>query len=52
MVLVGYDGEGGFGGWRAGTRAVEWWGIRGATETRDRIVRIENYQQASASRPW
>lgn len=38
-------GEGGFDDWRAGTRAVNWWGIRGATGTKDRIGRIENYEQ-------
>lgn len=49
MVGVGYGGEGRFVDWRAGTRAVEWWGIGGATGTRGRIVRTKNYQSVSES---
>lgn len=45
-----YGEKGGFVDWRAGTRAVEWLGIGGATETKGRIVRIENYQSVSELR--
>lgn len=46
-VGVCYGEKEGFVGWRAGTRAVKWWGIGGATGTKGRIVRIENYQSIS-----
>lgn len=43
MVDVGCGEEGEFGDWKAGTRALEWWGIGEATGTMGPIVRTENY---------